>query len=400
MPSHFHKKFRKGTVFATGRMSFIEPRTGLRMKRTNRRTPVPIGLYPCHIEEKITIKEVKGESIMEWKTKVTTKDGIVIKFPRHFRGYKLATEEEVEENEGLKEVWEQMEYVISDNDSDLESMASSSLRASPYLVHGVTPVVKSPYLLAPSEMQELSEQLRELGVEDASREVSISPSYHQLRVYEDAIPKTVFQTIYRHFESTVMPFGLTNAPAVFMDLMNRVCKPYLGRLVIVFIDDIFAYSKSKEEHEVHLKLVLDLLKKEKLLLPTFIVNFFMIFEPSYFPNWEKSEVEMDDLPVGLANAAESVRDTIGFEYCLASSNGWTKSSILWAEIGESSLTGLELVQEKTDKVVLVNEKPKAARDHQKSDVDYRRKPLEFEVGNRVLLTVTPWKGVVRFGKKG
>ncbi|GKE72040.1 hypothetical protein Tco_1530112, partial [Tanacetum coccineum] len=69
MPSHFHKKFRWGTVFATGRRSFIEPGTGLRMKRTNRRTRVPIGLYPCHIEEKMTIKEVKEESVMEWKTK-------------------------------------------------------------------------------------------------------------------------------------------------------------------------------------------------------------------------------------------------------------------------------------------------------------------------------------------
>nr|GEX72902.1 reverse transcriptase domain-containing protein [Tanacetum cinerariifolium] len=79
-----------------------------RMKRTNRRTQVPIGLYPCHIEEKMTIKEVREESVMEWKTKVTTKEGIVIKFPGKFRGYKLATKEEVEENEGLKEVWEQM----------------------------------------------------------------------------------------------------------------------------------------------------------------------------------------------------------------------------------------------------------------------------------------------------
>ncbi|GKD38978.1 putative reverse transcriptase domain-containing protein, partial [Tanacetum coccineum] len=61
-----------------------------------------------------------------------------------------------------------------------------------------------------------------------------------------------------------MPFGLTNAPTVFMDLMNRVCKPYLGRFVIVFIDDILAYSNSKEEQEVHLKLVLESLRKEKL----------------------------------------------------------------------------------------------------------------------------------------
>ncbi|GJU75928.1 reverse transcriptase domain-containing protein [Tanacetum coccineum] len=75
------------------------------MKRTNHRTRVLIDLYPCRIEEKITIKEVKGESVMEWKTKVTTKDGIVIKFPGKFRGYKLAMEEEVEENEGLKETF-------------------------------------------------------------------------------------------------------------------------------------------------------------------------------------------------------------------------------------------------------------------------------------------------------
>ncbi|GJZ21932.1 hypothetical protein Tco_0558971 [Tanacetum coccineum] len=125
MPSHFHKKFRWGTVFATGRRSFIKPGTGFRMKRTNRRTRIPIGLYPCHIEEKMTIKEVKGESVMEWKTKVATKEGTVIKFPGKFHGYKLATEEEVKKNEGLKEVWEQMEYVISDSDSDLESTASS-----------------------------------------------------------------------------------------------------------------------------------------------------------------------------------------------------------------------------------------------------------------------------------
>nr|GFD19690.1 putative reverse transcriptase domain-containing protein [Tanacetum cinerariifolium] len=69
---------------------------------------------------------------------------------------------------------------------------------------------------------------------------------------------------YKHFESTVMPFGLTNAPAVFMDLMNRVCKPYLDKFVIVFIDDILIYSKTKKEHEVHLKLVLESLRKEKL----------------------------------------------------------------------------------------------------------------------------------------
>ncbi|GKB86352.1 putative reverse transcriptase domain-containing protein [Tanacetum coccineum] len=77
-----------------------------------------------------------------------------------------------------------------------------------------------------------------------------------------------------------------------------------------------------------------------------------------------------------------------------------RSPVLWAEIGECSLIGPELVQETTDKVVVIKEKLKAARDHQKSYADNRRKPLEFEVGDRVILKVSPWKGVVWFGKKG
>ncbi|GKA22126.1 putative reverse transcriptase domain-containing protein [Tanacetum coccineum] len=94
--------------------------------------------------------------------------------------------------------------------------------------------------------------------------IDLRSSYHQLRVREEDIPKTAFRTRYGHYEFQVMPFGLTNAPAVFMDLMNRVCKPYLDKFVIVFIDDILIYSKSKQEHEEHLRIILELLKKEEL----------------------------------------------------------------------------------------------------------------------------------------
>ncbi|GKA05793.1 hypothetical protein Tco_0684913 [Tanacetum coccineum] len=259
------------------------------------------------------------------------------------------------------------------------------------LVHGATPVAKSPYRLAPSEMQELSEQLQEL---------------------EDK-----------------------------------------GRFVIIFINDILTYSKSKEEHEVHLKLVLESLRKEKLyakfsklgdalsrkervksrrvrgmilaaqseafkqenvLLVGSVMDEAHASRYLVHPGADKTYYNLGDMYclrylseneiespwilslnfqgqsnnskewnssddqlrlrwmiylVVLADAAESVRDAIGFEYCLASSSGWTKSHVLWVEIGESSLTGLE------------------------------RKLLESEVGDRVLLKVLPWKGVERFGKK-
>ncbi|GJX84484.1 putative reverse transcriptase domain-containing protein [Tanacetum coccineum] len=119
--------------------------------------------------------------------------------------------------------------------------------------------VKNRYLLP--RIDELFDQLQ--GVRYFSK-IDIQSGYHQLRVHEDDIPKTTFRTRYKHFEFTVMPFRLTNAPSVFMDLMNRVCKLYLDKFVIVFIDDILIYSKTKEDHEVHLKLVLELLKKERL----------------------------------------------------------------------------------------------------------------------------------------
>nr|GEV88166.1 putative reverse transcriptase domain, ribonuclease H-like domain, aspartic peptidase domain protein [Tanacetum cinerariifolium] len=88
--------------------------------------------------------------------------------------------------------------------------------------------------------------------------------YHQLKVKDEDIPMTAFITRYKHYEFHVMPFGLTNTPAVFMDLMNHVCKPYLDKFVIVFIDDILIYSCNKEEHTDHLRIILELLKREKL----------------------------------------------------------------------------------------------------------------------------------------
>nr|GFA03549.1 putative reverse transcriptase domain-containing protein [Tanacetum cinerariifolium] len=139
------------------------------------------------------------------------------------------------------------------------------------LIPGATHVARTPYRLAPSKMQELSNQLQELADRGFIRpsssvysKIDLRSRYHQLRVRDEDIPKTAFYTRYGHYEFQVMPFGLTNSPVVFMDLMNRVCEPYLNKFVLVFIDDIIIYSHNKEEHANHLKIILELLRNEKL----------------------------------------------------------------------------------------------------------------------------------------
>ncbi|GJS16024.1 putative reverse transcriptase domain-containing protein [Tanacetum coccineum] len=231
------------------------------------------------------------------------------------------------------------------------------------LVHGATPVAKSPYHLAPSEMQELSGQLQEL--QDKGR---FSVRLSSARVHEDAIPKTAFRTRYEHFEPTVMPFGLTNEPAVFMDLMNRVCKPYFGRFVIVFIDDILAYSKSKEEHEVHLKLVLELPRKEKLYAKFSKCKADVVVDALS----RKERVKPRHVQAMTMTMQSGVRGMI----LAAQSEAFKQENVL-----VERLHGLDPQMER------------------KGD-ESLHKPLEFEVGDRVLLKVTPWKGVVNFGKKG
>ncbi|GJX29816.1 putative reverse transcriptase domain-containing protein [Tanacetum coccineum] len=340
-----------------------------------------------------------------------------------------------------------------------------------------------------------------------------------------------------------MPFSLTNIPAVFMDRMNRVCRLYLDKFVIVFIDDILIYSRSKEEHEVHLKLILELLEKEKLFGKFTKCEFWlqefewgdeqendfqtlkdMLCDASILalpegPNdfvvycdasnqgkanvvadalsrkeWMKprraralsmtihpsikakileaqSEASKDvntpaemlrgldkqferkedgglyfieriwvsaygNLKTLIMNEAHDTKYSVHpgadkMYYDLRDIYWWPRmkkdialiflqqqlplevkcapfealygrkcrTPIAWVEVGESKLIGLEIIQETTDKIVQIKERLKTTRDSQNSHADNRRKPLEFSIDDKVLLKVSPWKGMVHFGKR-
>nr|GFA60001.1 putative reverse transcriptase domain-containing protein [Tanacetum cinerariifolium] len=311
---------------------------------------------------------------------------------------------------------------------------------------------------------------------------------------------------------------MTNAPAVFIDLINRLYKPYLDKFVIIFIDDILIYSKEEKEHEEHLKAILELLKKEELYAKFSKCEFWipkstvprsrdrqsgkcltyskvkaehqrpsgLLVQPK-IPEWKWDNITMDfvtklpkssqgyntiwvivdrltksaiftpmretdpmdkltrmylkevftrhGIPVSIIRDRDQVRTIQTLEdmlraYAIDFGKGWVnhlplvefsynnsyhasikaapfealygrkcRSPLCWIEVGEAQILGPKLIQETNEKIVQIKQRMQAARDRQKSYADLKRKLMEFQVRDKVMLKVLPWKGVVRFRKR-
>nr|GEU34859.1 putative reverse transcriptase domain-containing protein [Tanacetum cinerariifolium] len=311
--------------------------------------------------------------------------------------------------------------------------------------------------------------------------IDLRSVYHQLKVREEDIPKTAFRTRYGHYEFVVMPFGPTNAPTIFMDLMNRMCRPMLDKSVIVFIDDILVYSKSKKEHEAHLREVLETLRKERLYVK-FTKCKFSLQEIQFLGhvvtyegikvnpakikavmNWQTPKhvgeiqsflVTKDDkeascdlghsrsinksahfIPIRegmlvhkLAKIyVNEIIERHGVTVTIVSDRDCRFTSNFWQDFQEAldmlRACVIDFGGNWDDHLPLVEfaynnsyhasikmppyemlygrkYRTPEAQDRWKSYANKRRRPIEFNVGDFVMLKVSPWKGVMRFKNKG
>ncbi|GKB95426.1 putative reverse transcriptase domain-containing protein [Tanacetum coccineum] len=172
--------------------------------------------------------------------------------------------------------------------------------------------------------------------------IDLWSGYHHLRVQEDDIPKTAFRIRYEHFKFIVMPFGLTNAPVLFMNLMNQVCRPYLHKFVIEFIDDILIYSKTKEEHEMHLGSLGMYLTVMAFMYPSKI---------EAVKNWEAPQLLTENKKYDWGNEQETACQTLKDKLCNAPILALLNGPEDFAVYCDASCQGLGFVLMQRGKVI-------------------------------------------------
>ncbi|KAB2612156.1 S ribonuclease [Pyrus ussuriensis x Pyrus communis] len=316
------------------------------------------------------------------------------------------------------------------------------------LLPGTNPISLTPYRMAPAELRELKVQLQEL-VDKGFIQPSTSPwgapvlfvrkkdgtlrlciDYRQLnRISRDDVSKTAFRTRYGHYEFLVMPFGLMNAPAAFMDLMNRVFQPYLdssrylggssksgscgeigatvNRYYRRFVKDFsvitlpltrltrkdvkFEWDDKYEQSFQQLKYCLT--HAPVLALPD---DNELIQARD---RGRRRDLRVRDSDGMLMQEGRIFHSSIGMAPFEALYGRSCRTPLCWSEVEERVLVGLEIVEETTQNVQVIKSNLKAAQDRQKSLADRHATNRVYEVGDWVFLKLSPWRGVVRFGKK-
>nr|GEV60529.1 hypothetical protein [Tanacetum cinerariifolium] len=296
------------------------------------------------------------------------------------------------------------------------------------LVPRATPVSRASYRLAPAKMQELSTQLHAFidkgFIRPRSRvysKIDLRSGYHQLRVREEDIPKTTFRTRYGHYEFQVMPFGLTNAPVVFMDLINRGRKEHEGHLKLIlrllnkkelyakFSKSDFWLSKGSEDFVVyydslHKGLGTVLMQKEKVM--AYASCQLKVHEKNYTTDDLVLELLSDyDCEIryhpGKANVvADALRQKERVKPLQVRALVMTIGLNLPKQILSDQLEAKKEENFITEDLHVHWPKDQAAHDCQKSYADVKGKPIEFQVGDMVMLRVSSWKEVMHFGKQG